>query len=178
MASHLVGTGDSFTQSSSTLSASSLTSMGDKAKVMKRALRMLLAEASESTKQQILHVFKTNNNFNRNTMKQISDIVGADAVRAAFQKANVEFCSQRTQSATPAPVSVSSTTGVSSESAMPAASAAHAQNNDCFSAAIDASVRDTLDFGWRVNALREQLSTGDKNDSLTHTLFLRQTALR
>ena len=111
-------------------------------------------------------------------MKQISDIVGADAVRAAFQKANVEFCSQRTQSATPAPVSVSSTTGASSESAMPATSAAHAQNNDCFAAAIDASVRDTLDFGWRVNVLREQLSEGDKNDSLTHTLFLRQSALR
>ena len=68
--------------------------------------------------------------------------------------------------------------GASSESAMRTASAAHAQNNECFAAEIDASVRDTLDFGRRVNALREQLSEGDNNDSLKHTLFLRQTALR
>ena len=184
MASHSFGTGGISTQSSSILSArspaSSLTSMDDKANVMKHALRMLLAEASESAKQRIKHVFRTNNSLKGSTLRQVSDIVGADTVRAAFQKANAEFCSQRAQSATlaPAPVSVLSATGASSESAMQAASVAHAQNNVCFSAEIDASVHDTLDFGWRVNVLREQLSEGDKNDSLTHTLFLRQSALR
>ena len=150
--------------------------------VMKRALRILHAGASESAQKAILQVFKKNGSFKKETIKQVSDIVGAGTVRAAFRKANDEYLSQRadpvTTSSAPVPASAPAAAGASSESAMRTASAAHAQNNECFAAEIDASVRDTLDFGRRVNALREQLSEGDNNDSLKHTLFLRQTALR